>query len=62
MHYLLEVFILQNEEFVSKLENLIPLKDGKIDEYNATVQYLCSDASEYLNGQNIIVDGGRFIL
>ena len=57
------IYTSQNEEFVSKLENLIPLgRMAKIDEYNATVQYLCSDASEYLNGQNIIVDGGRSIL
>tara|TARA_B100001758_G_C18378630_1_gene595820 strand:+ start:898 stop:1734 length:837 start_codon:yes stop_codon:yes gene_type:complete len=53
----------QSKEFVERLENLIPLgRMASPDEYRATVQYLCSDASEYLNGQNIVVDGGRSIL
>tara|TARA_B100001057_G_scaffold499985_1_gene612830 strand:+ start:11878 stop:12711 length:834 start_codon:yes stop_codon:yes gene_type:complete len=57
------VFNHQKEEFVKKLENKIPLgRMAKHDEYNSTIQYLCSDASSYLNGQNIIVDGGRSIL
>ena len=50
----------QNDEFVKRLNSLIPLgRMASIDEYRATVQYLCSDASNYMNGQNIIVDGGR---
>ncbi len=53
----------QSKEFVERLENLIPLgRMASPDEYRATVQYLCSDASEYLNGQNIVVDGGRSTL
>ncbi len=31
-------------------------------DFIGTVQYLCSDASKYLTGQNIIVDGGRTII
>lgn len=46
--------------FVDELAKRIPMgRMAAADEYRATVQYLCSDASSYLNGQNIIVDGGR---
>ncbi len=53
----------QNEAFVEKLTNLIPMKRmANKDEYRSTVQYLCSDASSYMTGQNIVIDGGRSIL
>ena len=56
------VFNGQSDEFVAKLERLIPLgRMAASDEYMGTIQYLCSDASRYLNGQNIIVDGGRSV-
>lgn len=52
----------QDNEFVKKLNRLIPLgRMASRDEYRSTVQYLCSEASSYLNGQNIVVDGGRTI-
>jgi NAD(P)-dependent dehydrogenase (short-subunit alcohol dehydrogenase family) len=56
------VFNGQNDEFVKRLTSLIPL--GRIasrDEYRGAVQFLCSDASAYLNGQNIVMDGGRSV-
>jgi NAD(P)-dependent dehydrogenase (short-subunit alcohol dehydrogenase family) len=50
----------QNDEFVTKLTNLIPMgRMAAKDEYRGAVQFLCSDASAYLNGQNIVMDGGR---
>ena len=52
----------QDQEFVQRLTSLIPL--GRMacrDEYQAAVQFLCSDASTYLNGQNIVMDGGRSV-
>ena len=56
------VFNGQSDEFVAKLERLIPLgRMAASDEYMGTIQYVCSDASRYLNGQNIIVDGGRSV-
>lgn len=53
----------QPAEFVHRLTSLIPM--GRMaykDEYRAAVQFLCSDASSYMNGQNIVMDGGRSIL
>ncbi len=50
----------QPAEFVSRLSALIPM--GRMageDEYVAAVQFLCSDASTYMTGQNIVMDGGR---
>jgi NAD(P)-dependent dehydrogenase (short-subunit alcohol dehydrogenase family) len=53
----------QDDDFVRRLTSLIPMgRMANSDEYRATVQYLCSDASKYLNGQNIVVDGGRTVL
>ena len=56
------VFNGQSEEFVQRLSSLIPLgRMASHDEYRAAVQFLCSDASAYLNGQNIVIDGGRSV-
>ncbi len=54
------VFNGQDDDFVKKLSSLIPLgRMANHDEYRAAVQFLCSDASSYMNGQNIVIDGGR---
>ena len=56
------VFNGQDEEFVQRLNSLIPLgRMANHDEYLSAVQFLCSDASAYLNGQNIVMDGGRSV-
>ncbi len=50
----------QADEFVTKLSHLIPLgRMAERNEYRAAVQFLCSDASRYMTGQNIVIDGGR---
>ncbi len=54
------VYIDQPSEFVDKISGLIPLKRmARVDEYKATIIYLCSEASSYMTGTNLVIDGGR---
>ena len=56
------VYTGQGEVFLERLSALIPLgRMARHDEYRAAVQFLCSDASAYMNGQNIVMDGGRSV-
>ncbi len=52
----------QDESFVSDLSSRIPLgRMASVGDYRAAVQFLCSDASAYLTGHNLVMDGGRSI-
>lgn len=56
------VYTGQDNKFVEKLTSLIPMgRMATEDEYVGAVQFLCSDASAYMTGQNIVIDGGRSI-
>ncbi|MBQ8945560.1 MAG: SDR family oxidoreductase [Lachnospiraceae bacterium] len=50
----------QDPKFVEKLVNLVPMgRMAHKDEYQGTVLYLISDASAYMTGSTVIIDGGR---
>jgi NAD(P)-dependent dehydrogenase (short-subunit alcohol dehydrogenase family) len=56
------VFENQDTYFISKLTELIPLgRMAKVEEYRSAIQFLCSDASSYMTGQNLVMDGGRTV-
>jgi len=49
----------QNEEFKRRYSNRVPLnRIAQAEEMVGALLYLASDASSYVTGQNIIVDGG----
>lgn len=46
------------------IEKLVPLgRMANSEEYRSLVQYLCSDSSSYMNGQNVgsVVVAGRVL-
>ena len=53
----------QDEEFVNKISQLIPMgRMSNPDEYVCTVLYMISDASSYMTGSMVVLDGGRTII
>jgi NAD(P)-dependent dehydrogenase (short-subunit alcohol dehydrogenase family) len=50
----------QGEEFVQRVSSLIPVgRMAHVDEYQGAILFLSSDASSYMNGAVLVVDGGR---
>jgi NAD(P)-dependent dehydrogenase (short-subunit alcohol dehydrogenase family) len=57
------VFNGQPEVFLRKLNQLIPMgRMANRDEYQGAILFLCSDASSYMTGSNLVIDGGRSCL
>jgi len=50
----------QGDEFINNISNLIPLgRMANRDEYKAAVIFMVSEASSYMNGSVVSMDGGR---
>lgn len=56
------VYDSQSDLFLKKLSKLIPLgRMADSNEYKSAIQFLCSDASSYMTGHNLVIDGGRSV-
>jgi NAD(P)-dependent dehydrogenase (short-subunit alcohol dehydrogenase family) len=50
----------QPDDFVQRLTNLIPLgRMASVSEYQGAILFMCSDASSYMTGSIVSIDGGR---
>ena len=50
----------QDDDFVERLSNLIPMgRMADVDEYQAAIAFMISDASSYMTGAVVSIDGGR---
>ena len=50
----------QNEEFIARVSELIPMgRMAKVEEICEVIEFLISDKSRYMNGSVVTVDGGR---
>jgi NAD(P)-dependent dehydrogenase (short-subunit alcohol dehydrogenase family) len=57
------IFNGQPEVFLNRLKELIPMaRMANRDEYQGAILFLCSDASSYMTGSNLVIDGGRSCL
>lgn len=53
----------QEQEFVDKICQLIPMgRMSNPEEYVCTILYMISDASSYMTGATVVLDGGRTII
>ena len=56
------VYEKQDLPFLKKVCNTIPMgRMSNRDEYKGAIQFLSSDASSYMNGSTMIIDGGRSV-
>jgi len=52
----------QPKEFLSRIKKLIPMNRlAKKNEYIGAIKFLCTEDSNYMTGQNLVIDGGRSV-
>ena len=57
------IFNHQDSEFVKKYSQKVPMnRMGKEKELLSTLEYLISEESTYVTGQNVVVDGGNYMV
>lgn len=57
------IYTTQSDNLKNNLEKLIPMgRLATVHEYNEAIEFLCSSGSDYMQGQSLIMDGGRCIL
>ena len=56
------VYNKHDKKFVEQLSYRIPLgRMAQPDEFNGAIIYLCSNASSFVTGHNLVIDGGRTV-
>tara|TARA_Y100001951_G_scaffold18519_1_gene13760 strand:+ start:214 stop:1041 length:828 start_codon:yes stop_codon:yes gene_type:complete len=51
-----------SEDFSQEISNLIPMNRMALPhEFKGAVAFLCSEASSFVNGHNLVIDGGRTV-